>query len=118
MILQERCGWRCEHTRCRRNCGDTCDREPCDEPCPKKIKKCGHPCVGFCGEPCPTLCRFCDAEELTEIFLGNEDDPDARYFTNFQYSLSFLATFQKLSCDDKCALYKHFFSSFYFKYLK
>ena len=55
-----------------------CDRDPCDEPCPKKLK-CGHECVGFCGEPCPPLCRHCDKEELTEIFFGNEDDEDARF---------------------------------------
>lgn len=40
---------------------------------------CGHPCVGLCGEPCPKKCLVCDHEELTQIFFGFEDDPDARF---------------------------------------
>lgn len=55
-----------------------CDREPCDEPCPKKLD-CGHDCVGFCGEPCPNLCRECDKDELTEVFFGYEDEEDANF---------------------------------------
>ena len=43
------------------------------------MKKCGHPCIGLCGETCPSLCRTCDAESVTEIFFGNEDEPDARF---------------------------------------
>ena len=54
-----------------------CDITPCDEPC-EKLLKCNHPCVGFCGDPCPPLCRECDKEDLTEIFFGTEDEPDAR----------------------------------------
>lgn len=40
---------------------------------------CGHPCAGLCGEPCPKKCLVCDHEELTQIFFGFEDDPDARF---------------------------------------
>lgn len=40
---------------------------------------CGHPCVGLCGEPCPKKCLVCDHKELTQIFFGFEDDPDARF---------------------------------------
>ena len=35
--------------------------------------------MGLCGEACPPLCRVCDAAELTTVFLGNEDEPDARF---------------------------------------
>ncbi|ODM99679.1 NFX1-type zinc finger-containing protein 1, partial [Orchesella cincta] len=75
---KEKCTWSCPHARCTKLCGELCDREPCDEPCPKKLK-CGHSCVGYCGEPCPPLCRECDKEELTEVFLGNEEDENARF---------------------------------------
>lgn len=57
-------------------CGDICNRPPCYEPCDLKLK-CGHECIGFCGEPCP-FCRICQSDEVTTIFFGNEDDPDAR----------------------------------------
>lgn len=55
-----------------------CNVLPCAEPCHENLK-CGHPCVGFCGDPCPILCRICDNEELTEIFLGDEDEEDGIY---------------------------------------
>jgi hypothetical protein len=66
----EDCSWKCQHKRCNRKCNEICDREICEEACPKKIKKCGHPCIGVCGEPCPKLCRICHKEEVTEIFFG------------------------------------------------
>ncbi|PSN32629.1 hypothetical protein C0J52_22378 [Blattella germanica] len=53
-------------------------REPCTEPC-DLLLKCNHPCIGFCGETCPPLCRVCNKDEVTEIFFGNEDEPDARF---------------------------------------
>lgn len=74
----ELCAWKCEHKRCTRLCHEECDREPCNEPCPKRLK-CRHPCVGFCGEPCPKLCRICHSDQLCEIFFGNEELPDARF---------------------------------------
>lgn len=65
--------------RCTRKCGEQCDRERCNEPCRKKIKKCKHPCIGLCGEPCPKKCGVCDKVEVTEIFFGTEDEDDARF---------------------------------------
>ncbi len=75
----EPCKWSCKHKKCTRPCGEPCNRESCNKPCTKMIKKCGHPCIGLCGEPCPKLCRICDKDEVTEIFFGNEDDEDARF---------------------------------------
>ncbi|KAK3878843.1 hypothetical protein Pcinc_016532 [Petrolisthes cinctipes] len=76
---KEPCEWKCEHLKCDNYCGDKCSRKPCNHPC-KKVLKCGHPCVGFCGDPCPPLCRKCNNDELTDIILsGNEDEPDARF---------------------------------------
>lgn len=33
----------------------------------------------MCGEKCPSLCRICDRDIVTEIFFGDEDEPDARF---------------------------------------
>lgn len=76
---QEPCTYKCEHLKCTKKCGEICNRQPCENPCPRKIKKCGHPCIGFCGEPCPTLCRLCHKKKLSKIVFGNEDDPEARF---------------------------------------
>lgn len=75
---KEPCDWACIHRRCKKLCHELCDREPCNEPC-TKLLPCQHPCIGFCGEPCPPLCRICNADEVTEVFFGNEDEPDARF---------------------------------------
>nr|XP_006812407.1 PREDICTED: NFX1-type zinc finger-containing protein 1-like [Saccoglossus kowalevskii] len=74
----ERCQWRCQHYRCTKLCGEKCNRPRCDQPC-KKILKCRHSCIGLCGEPCPKKCRICDRKEVTEIFFGDEDEPDALF---------------------------------------
>ncbi|NWV10824.1 ZNFX1 protein, partial [Ptilonorhynchus violaceus] len=74
----EPCEWQCQHYQCTNLCSEPCNRPRCDVPC-AKILRCGHPCVGFCGEPCPKKCLVCDHEELTQIFFGFEDDPDARF---------------------------------------
>ncbi|XP_069507285.1 NFX1-type zinc finger-containing protein 1 [Ambystoma mexicanum] len=74
----ERCEWACKHHQCRKLCFEACDRPPCNVPCTKMLK-CGHPCIGLCGEPCPTKCRECNHDEITQIFFGFEDEPDARY---------------------------------------
>ncbi|KAL8181432.1 UNVERIFIED_CONTAM: hypothetical protein K2H54_001711 [Gekko kuhli] len=72
------CAWACRHHKCSQMCSDVCDRPRCNEPC-RRTLKCKHPCVGLCGEPCPPKCRLCHREELTEIFFGNEDEPEARF---------------------------------------
>ncbi|XP_066147854.1 NFX1-type zinc finger-containing protein 1-like isoform X2 [Euwallacea fornicatus] len=72
------CSRKCEHQRCQKACGEICNVKPCTEKC-KKLLKCKHPCVGFCGDPCPHLCRECDKDELTETFFGTEDEEDATF---------------------------------------
>ncbi|XP_061486653.1 NFX1-type zinc finger-containing protein 1 isoform X2 [Rhineura floridana] len=74
----EPCEWRCQHHQCSKLCSEPCDRPRCNVPCPKHLL-CGHPCAGLCGEPCPEKCLVCNQEELTEIFFGCEDEPDARF---------------------------------------
>ena len=78
MPCAEPCEWNCEHLKCTTKCGELCNRPPCNEPCPKRLH-CGHSCIGLCGEKCPQLCRVCDEGKVTEIFLGSEDEPDARF---------------------------------------
>nr|CAD7438059.1 unnamed protein product [Timema bartmani] len=75
---KEFCDWECEHQRCTRRCHEICDRQPCQEPCNRRLE-CGHPCIGFCGETCPKLCRVCDKDQVMEIFFGQEDEDDARF---------------------------------------
>ncbi|CAG0900158.1 unnamed protein product, partial [Darwinula stevensoni] len=81
----EPCKWQCHKDcprkqKCTKKCHEMCDREPCDQPCSLRFKKCKHPCIGLCGEKCPPLCRICNKEKLTEFqFIGNETDEDARF---------------------------------------
>ncbi|KAJ8272642.1 hypothetical protein GJAV_G00091700 [Gymnothorax javanicus] len=72
------CGWCCKHLKCTRLCHEPCNRPPCQVPCHKNLK-CGHPCIGMCGEPCPKKCRICNADEVLELFFGDEADPEARF---------------------------------------
>ncbi|XP_076869960.1 NFX1-type zinc finger-containing protein 1 [Brachyhypopomus gauderio] len=74
----EPCEWKCPHQSCGKLCHEPCDRPPCKEEC-DKVLPCGHPCIGLCGDPCPDKCRVCHHEEVTEIFFGNEQEPDARF---------------------------------------
>ncbi|KAL2090898.1 hypothetical protein ACEWY4_013161 [Coilia grayii] len=74
----EPCAWHCPHQRCGKLCHEPCDRPPCTQPCDQPLP-CGHPCIGLCGDPCPGKCRVCDRDEVTEIFFGTEDEPDARF---------------------------------------
>ncbi|NXS38068.1 ZNFX1 protein, partial [Pomatostomus ruficeps] len=74
----EPCEWQCQHYQCTKLCSEPCNRPRCNVPC-ANILPCGHPCAGLCGEPCPKKCLVCDHEELTQIFFGFEDEPDARF---------------------------------------
>jgi len=75
---REPCLWVCSHFRCTRLCHEACNRPRCNQPCPRRLP-CGHPCIGMCGEMCPSVCRQCDRVEVTEVFFGLEDEPDARF---------------------------------------
>ncbi|KAL4221265.1 NFX1-type zinc finger-containing protein 1 [Mactra antiquata] len=75
----ENCAWECKHYKCTKRCYEVCDRPKCYAPCTMKIKLCEHKCIGLCGEPCPKLCRICNKEEVTKIFFGTEDHPEARF---------------------------------------
>ncbi|KAM6927491.1 NFX1-type zinc finger-containing protein 1 [Xenentodon cancila] len=74
----EPCAWQCPHQRCKKLCHEPCDRPPCTEACSKTLA-CGHPCIGLCGDKCPNKCRICDHDEVTEIFFGTEDEPEALF---------------------------------------
>ncbi|XP_070758638.1 NFX1-type zinc finger-containing protein 1 isoform X2 [Enoplosus armatus] len=78
----EPCAWQCPHQSCNKLCHEPCDRPPCTEPCAKTLD-CGHPCIGLCGDKCPSKCRICNYDEVTEIFFGTEDEPDA-YFIHLE----------------------------------
>ena len=47
-------------------------------PC-TKLLPCKHSCIGLCGEICPKKCRECHKDEVTNIYFGTEDEPDARF---------------------------------------
>ncbi|XP_047203702.1 NFX1-type zinc finger-containing protein 1 isoform X1 [Girardinichthys multiradiatus] len=74
----EPCVWRCPHHNCTKLCHEPCDRPPCTQHCTKTLK-CGHPCIGLCGDKCPSKCRFCDHDDVLEIFFGTEDEPEAHF---------------------------------------
>ena len=77
-LCMEKCPWECLHHKCTKLCGELCDRPRCNEPC-TKLLPCQHPCIGLCGEICPKKCRECHKDEVTEIYFGTEDAPDARF---------------------------------------
>ncbi|NWS74149.1 ZNFX1 protein, partial [Crotophaga sulcirostris] len=74
----EPCQWQCQHYQCTNLCSEPCNRPRCNVPC-AELLRCGHSCSGLCGEPCPQKCLVCNREELTQIFFGFEEDPDARF---------------------------------------
>ncbi|XP_068568539.1 NFX1-type zinc finger-containing protein 1 [Cebidichthys violaceus] len=78
----EPCAWQCPHQRCSKLCHEPCDRLPCNRPCAKTLD-CGHQCIGLCGDKCPSKCRVCNHDEVTEIFFGTEDEPEA-YFIQLE----------------------------------
>ena len=70
------CQWKCKHHKCKRKCGEICNRPRCNKPCKKTLIKCGHDCIGLCGEPCPDVCRVCDKD--LDIFRVHKNT-DARF---------------------------------------
>eukprot|EP00795_Rhopilema_esculentum_P011908 gene11908-2474_t len=104
---QEECQWRCEHKICTKLCSEMCDRDPCNEPC-KLPLACNHPCIGLCGEKCPSLCRFCNREEVEDIFFGNEDEEDARFLElvdcHHIFEVEGLDTFMALQQDEETSI--------------
>ena len=75
------CSWECQHHKCYKQCHEVCERLTCDVPC-KKILSCYHVCRGLmCEKEC--ICVVCmkndDASKITDIFLGGEDEVDARF---------------------------------------
>ena len=74
----ELCPRSCPHIQCTALCSQPCTSPPCSEPC-QYLLPCGHPCIGLCGETCPRKCRVCNFEEVTQVFFGFEDEPDARF---------------------------------------
>ena len=75
------CSWECQHHKCYKQCHEVCERRRCDVPC-KKILSCYHVCRGLmCEKEC--ICVVCmkndDASKITDIFLGGEDEVDARF---------------------------------------
>ncbi|KAL8625015.1 hypothetical protein ACOMHN_012024 [Nucella lapillus] len=73
------CEWECKHHKCTRQCGEPCDRERCDEPCPKLLE-CGHPCRGLCGETCLPFCLNCHPEFFEELSSGKPEEEDRFVF--------------------------------------
>ncbi|KAK3589677.1 hypothetical protein CHS0354_015183 [Potamilus streckersoni] len=74
----EPCDWRCAHYQCTKLCFEPCNRPRCNYPCKKRLP-CKHSCIGICGEPCPDMCRVCHRDEVTRIYFGSEDEPNARF---------------------------------------
>ena len=76
----EKCRWKCQHLSCDRLCSELCNRPPCNKPC-NKVMPCRHRCRGLCSEDC--VCAHCHTngsrEPITSIFLGREDEEDARF---------------------------------------
>ncbi len=79
-----RCEWQCRHHQCTRTCGQHCNRKKCNHLCVKKLKDCGHLCLGLCGETCPPVCHKCDTvkEKVHKIYSDekcHEESAGHRY---------------------------------------
>ncbi|XP_034726304.1 NFX1-type zinc finger-containing protein 1 isoform X2 [Etheostoma cragini] len=97
----EPCAWQCPHQSCSKLCYEPCDRPPCTQPCAKTLE-CGHPCIGLCGDKCPSKCRICNHDEVTEIFFGTEDEPEA-FFIQLEdcgHIIEYTAMDQYMGMDD------------------
>lgn len=65
--------------KCTKLCSEPCNRALCDHQSDQLLPECNHPSIGICGEENPGLCRVCDKNEVQTIFLGYEDEIDARF---------------------------------------
>ncbi|XP_077984204.1 NFX1-type zinc finger-containing protein 1-like [Glandiceps talaboti] len=63
------CIWQCPHKLCTRKCGQVCDRSPCNQPCLKRLPRCNHMCIGFCGESCICACNLKE-DQKSEIMTS------------------------------------------------
>ncbi|XP_039653022.1 NFX1-type zinc finger-containing protein 1 isoform X2 [Perca fluviatilis] len=97
----EPCAWQCPHQSCSKLCYEPCDRLPCTQPCAKTLD-CGHPCIGLCGDKCPSKCRICNHDEVTEIFFGTEDEPEALFIQleDCGHIIEYTAMDQYMGMDD------------------
>ena len=98
------CAWQCPHKKCHRQCFEPCDRSLCNEPCPKILPKCQHPCIGLCGEPCPTKCRLCDKNELETLLDDTSTNIESARFVQLEvclhvFEVSTLDCWMKKSTD-------------------
>ena len=66
----EPCTWNCEHQgRCDLVCSAPCARLPCNLRC-SKLLPCKHICPGVCGEDCRPFQKFCVECNPDESILG------------------------------------------------
>lgn len=102
---KEKCRWKCKHLSCDKLCSDLCEREPCNRPC-NEVLNCKHRCRGLCAEEC--VCVHCDTNEndepITSIFLGGEDEQDARFIRlkdcKHIFAVSDMDRYMKMEDDD------------------
>ena len=63
------CGWTCSRQcpsskRCTNLCHEECNRDPCNEHCPRMMQCGRHRCIGLCGEQCITVCPHCNISQF------------------------------------------------------
>ena len=63
------CGWTCSRQcpspkRCTKLCYEECNRDPCNEHCPRMMQCGRHRCIGLCGEQCITVCPHCNSSQF------------------------------------------------------
>ncbi|KAL9958948.1 hypothetical protein ACROYT_G036026 [Oculina patagonica] len=78
---RHQCSWECQHHKCYKKCHELCDRPRCNVPC-DKILPCYHVCRGLKCENeciCPVCTKKYNGDPITVIFLGGEEEEDARF---------------------------------------
>ena len=59
------CSPKCPHPkRCTKLCYEECNRDPCNEHCPRMMQCGRHRCIGLCGERCITVCPHCNISQF------------------------------------------------------